>query len=71
MIYIAGCPTPDTNFTFDGTLLEDGRVPENQYISLICIDGKTYNSKCMASNINSSEGTWKPVPVCPNLTGML
>ena len=68
LFYIAGCHIPDTNFTFDGTLLEDGRVPENQYISLTCIDGKTYNSKCIASNISSSEGTWKPVPLCPNIT---
>lgn len=61
--------TPDVEFTYNGTVLDDGRVRADHYITISCPNGKNFSSFCLAVSAESSDGRWTPAPSCPNVTG--
>ena len=70
LLYLPGCLVPEVRFTFNDTMLDDGRLPVNASITYECSDNRFFQSTCKSpADNNSSHGEWSENIVCPNMTG--
>ena len=70
LLYLPGCLVPEVRYTFNDTMLDDGRLPVNASITYECSDNRFFQSTCKSpADNNSSHGEWSENIVCPNMTG--
>ena len=64
-----GCLTPESNFTYNGTFLQDGKIPINESISIECSSNVTVHSMCSpVTDYLSGVGQWSVTPECPPIS---
>ena len=61
-----GCEVPTVNYTYNGSILKNSRIPYNHTVTVHCGEDFSFDIFCDLGNNTEvpEDGVWSPAPSC-------